>query len=312
MDVKTLSRPVAFTAQQQTSVPAESLLTSANAGVIIERTADIRSGYGTRARASVHEACERLNTQFTGHTTALVFEEAFGLRDRLHIILHLRSLDDYETLLYSGGSDADLRNGVFGGHPHDADLWDTMFAAGSVRDLVMQPHCWGMHGTLTEEMIKDPSVSPVEDDPSGPGRFAVKPAQDQTSLAPADILHTGNSGIVVRRTADFDYEFRNEARVFARAIGETVNLNMKGLATLFLYEEDFGSMDRLHWYIQMKSMSVYYLLMGLDASADPDAPRATFIQDWISLEKGGGSWERMLIQGSVRDVALTPQYLPGT
>jgi hypothetical protein len=69
-------------------------------------------------------------------------------------------------------------------------------------------------------------------------------------------------------------------------------------------------MDRLHWYIHMKSMSVYYLLMGLDASPDPSAPRATFIQDWISMEKGGGSWERMLIQGSVKDVALCPQYLP--
>lgn len=311
MDVQTLSRPVAYTARQQTSVPAESLLTSANAGVIVERTADIRRGYGTRARASVREACERLNTGFIGHASALVFEETFGSRDRLHIVLHLRSLDDYEMLLHAGESDADIRNGVFGSHGRDADLWDTMFVEGSIRDLVMQPHRWGMHGTLTEEMIKDPSVSPVEVDPSGLARFAVQPAQDQTALAPRDILHTGNSGIVVRRTADFAYEFRNEARIFARAIAETVNLNMTSLATLFLFEEDFGSMDRLHWYIHMKSMSVYYLLMGLDASADPAAPRATFIQDWISMDKGGGSWERMLIQGSVKDIALTPQYLPG-
>jgi Family of unknown function (DUF6039) len=308
---KTLTQPVAFTAQQQTSVPAESLLTSANAGVIIERMADIRGGYGTRARAAVREACERLNTQFVGHASALIFEETFGFRDRLHVILHLRSFDDYEMLLHSGGSDADFRNGVFGGHGRDADLWDTMFVEGSVRDLVMQPHRWGMHGTLTEGMIKDPAVTPVEDDPSGLARFAVKPAQEQTALAPQDIVHTGNSGIVLRRTADFDYEFRNEARVFARAIAETVNLNMKGLATLFLYEEDFGSMDRLHWYIHMRSMSVYYLLMGLDTSTGPDAPRVSFIQDWISMEKGSGSWERMLVQGSVKDVALTPQYLPG-
>lgn len=307
MDAKTLDRPVVRTAQEQTSVPAESLLTSANAGVIVERTADIRSGYGTSARASVRAACERLNTAFAGHASALVFEETFGRRDRLHVVLHLRSFDDYEMLLHSGGSDADIRNGVFGGQ---AGLWDAMFVEGSVRDLVMQPHRWGMHGTLTEDMISDPSVSPVEYDVSGLARFAVRPAREQTALAPGDILHTANAGIVVRRTADFAYEFRNEARVFARAIAETVNLNMRGLATLFLYEEDFGSMDRLHWYIHMKSMSVYYLLMGLDASADPDAPRATFIQDWISMERGGGSWERMLIQGSVKDIALTPQYLP--
>jgi hypothetical protein len=293
-------------AGQQTSVPADKLLHSANAGVIIDRIARIRNGQGSRARAAVRELTEYVNTTFIGHASAFVYEETFGARDLLHILVHLRSFGDYEPLLRSAGDGADFRGGVLGGQGR-ADLWNDMFAEGSVHDLVMQPHRWGMHGSLTDEMVRDPGVSPIAPDGGPVPRFDVTPAQAQTSLPAEQLLHTANSAIVIRRTADFDYQFRAEARVFARTIAETVNLNMAGLATVLFYEEDFGRMDRVHWYIHLKSLDVYYLLMGLDARVDPGAPRASYIQDWISPDKGGGSWEKMLIQGSVRDLALTPQ-----
>ena len=227
-----------------------------------------------------------------GRASAFVYEETFGVRDRLHILLHLASFDDYTALALLGNQ---LRAG-----------WDELFVAGSVQDLVMQPHRWGMHGSLTEPMVADTSVSPLGD----AGTFVVTPAQAQTAVPPEKILHTANSGVVMRRTADFDHQFRAEARVFARTIAETVNLNATGVATVFLYEEDFGRMDRVHWYIHMRTLADYYVLMGLDARTDPDAPRASYIQDWIPPDKGGGSWERMLIQGSVRDVGLVPVHWP--
>jgi len=244
------------------------------------------------AREALREACEYINLKLVGRARAFVYEETFGVRDRLHILLHLASFDDYTALALLGNQ---LRAG-----------WDELFVAGSVQDLVMQPHRWGMHGSLTEPMAADTSVSPLGD----AGTFVVTPAQAQTAVPPEKILHTANSGVVMRRTADFDHQFRAEARVFARTIAETVNLNATGVATVFLYEEDFGRMDRVHWYIHMRTLADYYVLMGLDARTDPDAPRASYIQDWISMDKGGGSWERMLIQGSVRDVGLTPAYWP--
>jgi len=304
------TRTLIPTAALQTSVPADQILHSGNAQVIVERIGQIRGGHGTRAREAVHRACEHINGTLTGRASAFVYEETFGVKDRLHVLVHLRSFDDYESLLQTGGLDADFRNGVLGNHLPDGPVWDDMFVEGSVRELVMQPHRWGMHGSLTEEMVKDPSISPIDGgDPSAP-RFIVTPAQAQTAVPADRTLNSATAGVIMRRTADFNYEFRAEARVFARTIAETVNLNMPGLATVFLYEEDFGRMDRLHWYIHMRSLGVYYQLMGLDARSDPEAPRASYIQDWISPDRGGGSWERMLVQGSVRDVGLTPAYRP--
>lgn len=66
-------------------------------------------------------------------------------------------------------------------------------------------------------------------------------------------------------------------------------------------------MDRVHVMIHMRSLDVYYLLMRLDARTDPDAPRANYLAQWISMEKGGGSWDRIIVQGSTVDSAITPQ-----
>ena len=184
------------TAQQQTAVPPEQLLHSGNATVVVERIAQIRSGFGTTAREALREACEYINLKLVGRASAFVYEETFGVRDRLHILLHLASFDDYTALALLGNQ---LRAG-----------WDELFVAGSVQDLVMQPHRWGMHGSLTEEMVKDPGVSPL----GASGAFVVTPAQAQTTVPAEKVLHTANSGVVMRRTADFDHEFRAEARVF--------------------------------------------------------------------------------------------------
>jgi Family of unknown function (DUF6039) len=294
-------------AAHQTSVEPAALLHSANAGLIVERVAQIKGGMGAKAREASRRMVEHINAKHAGMASVFVYEETFGVKDRLHWLLHMRSLEDYTTLLRVDGG-GDFRNGVFA-NPY-LENWDEYFVDGSVRETVMHPHRWGMHGTLTEAMAGDPQVSPNVMSADGP-RFVVTPAQAQTTQRPEDVVHSANAGVIMRRSCDFNYSFRDEARVFARTIAENVNLSMHGLASVFLYEEDFGRMDRVHWLIHMKSMSMYYLLMGLDARTDPDAPRASYIQDWISMDKGGGSWDRILVQGSVRDLALTPQFWGG-
>lgn len=279
----------------------DGVLHTANAGTIVHRTAQIRGGLGGAARKASRDMMEYFNAKHIGVATVLAYEETFGVRDRLHWLVHLRSLADYAAVAVAEGP------GIGGilTNPRLID-WDRYFVEGSVSDTVVHPHRWGMHGTMTEAMAADPSVSPNEPGPYGP-RFVITPALAQTAQPADQIMHSANSGVIMRRTADFNYGFRDEARVFARTIGENVNLCMGGHASVFLYEEDFGRMDRVHWLIHMRSMDEYYVLMGLDARTDQDAPRASYLQDWIAMDKGGGSWDRMLVQGSVRDMALSPQ-----
>ena len=135
-------------------------------------------------------------------------------------------------------------------------------------------------------------------------------AQQQTAVPPEQLLHSGNATVVVERIAQIRSGFGTTAREALREACEYVNMKLVGRASAFVYEEAFGVRDRVHWYIHMRTLADYYVLMGLDARTDPDAPRASYIQDWIPPDKGGGSWERMLIQGSVRDVGLTPVSWP--
>lgn len=289
-----MSETIPITAAAQLSDVDDSVLHTANAGLVVYRTAQIAGGRASAARQASRAALEDFNAKHVGMATACAYEEMFGVRGRLHWLIHVRSLADYP-----------------GAPQFDPD--DDLFVPGTVQDTVMQPHRWGMHGTLTEAMVEsignDPASGPNVAGPDGP-LFVVTPASAQTAQQPNEILHSINSGMILRRTADFDYSFRDEARVFARTIAENVNIAAAGQASAFLYEEDFGRMDRVHWFIHLRSVGVYRLLMGLDARTDPDAPRASYLRDWIDLDKGGGSWDRMLVQGSVRDLALLPSRWP--
>jgi hypothetical protein len=111
----------------------------------------------------------------------------------------------------------------------------------------------------------------------------------------------------MHRTGELKYEFRAEGREFARALTESWNASLGGEATIFLYEEAFGLSDRIHWFIHLRKLTSYYNLMGLRARTMP-AAREVFTKQWIPEEKGGGGWERMFVQGSLQDLALTPQH----
>lgn len=294
------------TAQQQTSLSPDKMLHSANAGAIVWRVGQIREGFGTKAREAAREMADFINSKHSDIATVFMYEETFGTKDRIHWLMHLNTLNDYEALVRMGGR-GDRRNGVFGWHVMQeyGDVWTELFVAGSVQETVLFPHRWGMFGAATEAMAMDASVSPLAPDEAMP-RFVMQPASAQTALSPDRIVHSANAGVIMHRVAECSYEFRAEARVFARTMAENNNLNMNGLSSIFVYEEAFGQMDRVHMLIHMRSLSVFYLMMGLDARTDPDAPRASFIRDWISMEKGGGSWDRIIVPGTTRDNLLTP------
>jgi hypothetical protein len=164
-----------------------------------------------------------------------------------------------------------------------------------------------MFGTATQKMAQEPSMSPLKAGAQDT-YFEVLPAAHQTTQDPAKILNTANSGVIMHRTIDFSYQFRAEARLFARTVAENTNLNATGHATALVFEELFGPMERMHFFIHMKSLSSMYVLMGVDARTDPSAPRASYLIDSVSPEKGGGGWDRMIREGGGRDSCLTPQY----
>ena len=95
-------------AQHQTSLPPGDLLHSANAGVVVERVGQVRSEFRNEARMFVRELCEHVNTKQVGVATAFVYEETFGVEDRLHILIHLKSLDSYYPMIEMGDRDQKL------------------------------------------------------------------------------------------------------------------------------------------------------------------------------------------------------------
>ena len=60
----------------------------------------------------------------------------------------------------------------------------------------------------------------------------VPPAQHQTSVPAAEILHSANCGLVVERVAQVRAELRDEAVSFVRQLADEVNTKQAGSAIL--------------------------------------------------------------------------------
>jgi hypothetical protein len=133
----------------------------------------------------------------------------------------------------------------------------------------------------------------------------VPPAQSQTTVPAAELLHSGNAGVVVCKAGQAHSEYRSEARIFARELAKHVNNRQPGNATAFVYEETFGAEDRLHWFIQLRSLDTYYRMveMGDQDRAYRDSLAAERVQD-DSGEKG--AWDRLFVDGSLASTVLLP------
>lgn len=292
-------------AQHQTSVPPEALLTSANAGVIVERTAQLKNGFHSEGRKFARGLAEVINTKQQGVATVFVYEETFGTKDKLHFLIHLDSLEAYETLVQMGTKDDEYRDQLTQ-EQIDAQKggggWDKIFVDGSMHETVLLPQFWGMYGTRVDgELEKSSQVYQQQGPITGlPG------AREQVALPADQVLNSGTAGILLHRTAQLEYDFRSEGRKFAREVAESINENLPGEATVFVYEEAFGAADRLHWLIHLKSITTYYRLLELHVKNE--RVRDLYFEEKIASEKGGGTWARMFVPGTMVDVALTPQH----
>lgn len=291
------------TAKDQTALSENRLLHSANAGVIVERVGQLRSEFRSEGRQFARELSEHLNTAYEGVVSVYVYEETFGTKDRLHFLMHLKSFDAYETLVRMGTHDEQWRDIMMRqriSEERGGGTWDRVFIDGTLQETVLIPSSFGIYGT------SDQQLDNVVTDGQVP-RLVLPTARQQTTAPDDQLLHSANCGILMHRVGELNYEFRAEGRQFARALCEVWNESLAGHATIFLYEEAFGLSDRIHHFIHLRSLSSYHELMGLRAVSGA-ASREIFTRQWISPEKGGGSWERMFVQGSLQDLALTPQH----
>jgi hypothetical protein len=238
--------------------PATDFLHSASAGVIVAKAGQLRSEYRNEGRMFAREMAKHVNARQGGEATAFVYEETFGYEDRLHWLIHLRSLESYYSMVELGDQDRAYRESVAKQRVETdsgAGAWDRLFVDGSVRSTVLLAPSWATHPA-----------------PAGDG-----------------VLHTGNAGIVLLRSALVGYGFRAEARQVAGEIVESVNKHLAGEATAGVYEEAFGAADRIYWLVSLRDLTTYRRLQDRDAFGVEGRP-GTFVD------------------GSLRDVALTPHH----
>ncbi len=228
-------------AQHQIEPLPADLLHSANAGVVVQKVGQLRSEYRNEGRVFAREMAKHVNGRQAGNATAFVYEETFGYEDRLHFLIHLRTLDTYYAMVEMGDQDRAYRASVAAERVATDDAtaaWDRLFLPGSVRSDVLLP----------------------------------VPGQDSDGFA----LHSGSAGIVLHRVAAIGYGFRAEALQLAGDLTEAVNKGMPGEASAVLYEEAFGAPDRLHWLIHLRDLTTYRRLLGLDGFTEPGRP-GTFV-----------------------------------
>ena len=294
--------PVIPPAEHQTSVPAADLLNSGNAGVIVERTAQLKNGFHAEGRKFARMMAEMVTAKQVGVASVYVYEETFGTKDKLHWLIHLKSLDAYEAMVHMGTAAEEYRENVAKPGPAEGAAWEQMFVDGSMRETVLMPQFWGMYGTKVDGERERSTAQYTQQGPI----TALPGAREQVPLPSEQILHSGNCGVLLHRTAVLDYDFRSEGRTFAREAAESINENLPGEATVFVYEEAFGTADRIHWFIHLQSLATYYKVLSLHVK--DEKVRDLYFQQRIDPERGGGTWARMFLPASMEDVALTPHH----
>ncbi|MFB6892907.1 DUF6039 family protein [Kitasatospora sp. NPDC056327] len=132
-----------------------------------------------------------------------------------------------------------------------------------------------------------------------------RPAHLQSSVPLEQTLNTANAGFIVHRSGLITYEHRAEGLQFASELVELINPGDVGHVSVFLYEELFGTYNRLHWILHLKQPNDYARLLD---KVDHDK-KWREVTDLDRLPtKGGGGWERIFVEGSISETIICPQH----
>ncbi|MFJ1598294.1 DUF6039 family protein [Streptomyces sp. NPDC088261] len=279
-------------AAEQVAEPPGQLLHTGNSGLIIHRVGQLAYEFRTEGRSFARDLQFFTNKALHPNATTLVYEELFGTQDRLHWLIHMRAPNDYGQLLemvdhnteFQEVSTSDRLAGQGGGN------WERMFLQGSFHERVIVPQ----HG-----------LTHAHEEADLDGLFAV-PARFQSDQLPEQQLHSANAGVIIHRTGQVRFEFRKEGRNFAFAWLSRINEALAGHATVFLYEEQWGTQDRIHWMIHLRSLDDYSRIVELERT---DAEfREILTGRRIPEGRGGGTWGRMFLDGTLQETVLVPHH----
>lgn len=140
---------------------------------------------------------------------------------------------------------------------------------------------------------------------AAPGDTRFRPAAHQAPVPAGKLLNSADAGLLIHRVGQLKYEFREEGIGFSLDVVRLINQSQLGRISVFLYEEMFGLYNRFHWLIHMKQPNDYQRLLDM---VDHDAEMHEVSMADRLPEKGGGNWERMFVQGSLREAVLVPQH----
>jgi len=138
------------TAQEQFEIPANELMNSLNSGAVIVRTAQLKSKYRVEGRAFAQGLAQVSNRELLGIATSAVYEEPFGVQDRLTWLVHMRDLNNFNEIASSCSTPEAFEQlqqfTRVGGVEIDVG-WEDMFVDGSFTDRLIVPHVPGSQGT---------------------------------------------------------------------------------------------------------------------------------------------------------------------
>jgi Family of unknown function (DUF6039) len=279
-------------AADQTLLPSDELLHSGNAGLVVHRVGDFRYEFAEEGYGFSVDLLDHLNSTQVGVATTFCYEEAFGVRERVHWLAHLRSLDEYKKLIHAVDHDPDLQQISLvdrlpeKGHGN----WERIFIESSISERVLVPQ----HG-----------FAQFRNAPYDPQAFFAPPAQNQTAQPLDRQLNSATAGAIILRSGNVRYAFREEGRLYWYDWQEYVNRELAGIATCFLYEETFGRQDTVHCLIHLRDLSDYRALVDLDRS--PRMRELIHAKQRIHAGKGGGTWEKLFVDTTIKDTLLLPR-----
>lgn len=277
------------------------LLHSGNSGFIVHRVGQSKYGFHAEAIKFSWALMDYMNSKVGKYVTTRGYEEIFGTRGNLHWLVHMKSPSDYSRLLKMVDHDNSFRKVV------DEDRlpasgggsWERLYVESSYKETIMVPQ----HGL--DQLTGTEGLNPDYEESDG---FFASPARHQTSIPFDQLLHSGNAGAIIHRKGQLKYEFRNEGRAFAFEWSDYFNRTMPGKVTSFIYEEGWGSQDRIHLLIHLKDLDQCKEIMKRE-SQDPEF-RALFAKECVPASKGGGTWARMFVEGTLHDALLVPSSKP--
>ncbi len=274
--------------------PEAAELNSGSCGLTLHRQGQLNYGFAKEGRAFSRDLIGYMNSKQGGTITTFFYEEVFGVRDRVHWLVHLKAPNDYSRLLDMVDDDEEFRDISLvdrlpeKGHGN----WERMFVEGSMTERVLVPQ----HGLHYHHEGHD-----AEDEA---GNYV--PAARNQSAQDFDVqLNSANAGAIVLRSADVAYRYREEGRLFAFDWQESVNTEFAGQVTSLLFEQNFGRQDRIHWLIHLRDLNDYRLLQQFDESEQ--ALQTVFAKQRIHESKGGGGWDDLFLPATIHDTVMVPR-----